>query len=306
MANFTRVRSTGMWTVSVLTPEEMEKFDANLAKAPNFVDGGTYAPTTAITIGGQGFYLTGPFETEGTFATYGDTFIGSDSTDALVVSAESTFNAPVTANALTTVTGVLTATDDVNLGTDSGDAINIAGILNAGAANFGGYTAINAAFYVQDSITTDGYLVVATDATVNGLSTFNDNVTIAAGASLTISSGTATFGGGMTIAAAATLANGGQILDRTLWVADSSQTVHCDRYERVVVTSLSETRVITLHDAAAVENSRVLVVNRGGGGFAVTVTDNIPALSFSLGTGYAAVFTWHSGSWVREYSFAVT
>jgi hypothetical protein len=73
-----------------------------------------------------------------------------------------------------------------------------------------------------------------------------------------------------------------------------------------VITSLSDsTKYIQLHDGNAVENTRIIVVNRGGGGFYVTVTDNVAVLSYSLGTGYAAVFTYHGGGWVREFSFAV-
>lgn len=52
---FSRVRNPAGWTNnSVVQPGEFEAFDANLANAVDGAGGGTYTPTTRLTIGGQG------------------------------------------------------------------------------------------------------------------------------------------------------------------------------------------------------------------------------------------------------------
>lgn len=61
MAHFARVRPSGFWTInSSVDPLEFEAFDANLFKAINGDDGGTWAPAAVITIGGLGLTVTGP------------------------------------------------------------------------------------------------------------------------------------------------------------------------------------------------------------------------------------------------------
>jgi hypothetical protein len=61
MANFVRVRVPGGWASPLTVDDsEFELLDAQLVKAPNFTDGGTYAPSNPITVGGDGFILSGP------------------------------------------------------------------------------------------------------------------------------------------------------------------------------------------------------------------------------------------------------
>lgn len=61
MAHFVRLRPSGFWTIaSVVTPAEFEAFDENLSKAINGDDGGTWAPSAQIVIGGSGLRVTGP------------------------------------------------------------------------------------------------------------------------------------------------------------------------------------------------------------------------------------------------------
>lgn len=55
MSAFDRIREPGEWAEGTpVHPNEMEVIDANLVKAPNFADGGAYAPTTPIEVGAGG------------------------------------------------------------------------------------------------------------------------------------------------------------------------------------------------------------------------------------------------------------
>jgi hypothetical protein len=139
MSNFTRVRATGMWTVSVLLPSELEKFDANLFKAPNFADGGTYAPSSAITIGGAGLTLTTTLNAAHA-SLLGNVTIGYDSSYTLNVNAISNFSstningyfACSNGGSFDGVPGDVYAFtvpvncyDDVTLGSSSADALQV-------------------------------------------------------------------------------------------------------------------------------------------------------------------------------------
>lgn len=58
MAHFPRVRAPGTWIVGTLLPAELEQIDAQLFKAANFDDGGTWAPAAAVVVGGAGIRVT--------------------------------------------------------------------------------------------------------------------------------------------------------------------------------------------------------------------------------------------------------
>ena len=61
MAHNTRIRSGGLWiTGSTITQDELEQFDQAQYEAINGDDGGTWAPSAVITIGGSGVTVTGP------------------------------------------------------------------------------------------------------------------------------------------------------------------------------------------------------------------------------------------------------
>jgi hypothetical protein len=59
--HFVRIRSSGLWiTGSTITTDELEQLDANLYAAINGDAGGTWAPSSLITIGGSGMTVSGP------------------------------------------------------------------------------------------------------------------------------------------------------------------------------------------------------------------------------------------------------
>lgn len=152
MAHFTRVRDTGMWTVGVLTPAELETFDAHQFAAVNGDTGGTWAPSSQIVIGGSGLQVTGAFSAIGNTAfgsseysehtftgtarfvaasfSGSSTFsglstfnanvvLGDASADTLTVNATSTFFSPATFSSAATFTG------GVVIGDSSSDTLTV-------------------------------------------------------------------------------------------------------------------------------------------------------------------------------------
>lgn len=66
MPHFVRIRPAGLWTIgSVLQPEELELFDANQSKALNGDEGGVWAPSALLELGGAGLKVTGPLNVPG-------------------------------------------------------------------------------------------------------------------------------------------------------------------------------------------------------------------------------------------------
>lgn len=62
MPHNTRIRSTGLWiTGSTITQDELERLDQAQYEAINGDAGGTWAPSSLITIGGLGMTVSGPF-----------------------------------------------------------------------------------------------------------------------------------------------------------------------------------------------------------------------------------------------------
>lgn len=65
MAAWDRIRNIGEWLLGTpVLPSEFEQIDANLAKAPNFAEGGNYAPSGIISVGGDGIDVLTPTRDE--------------------------------------------------------------------------------------------------------------------------------------------------------------------------------------------------------------------------------------------------
>lgn len=99
MAHHTRVRAPGLWTdFSVLLAAEMEEFDEDQYNSVNGDDGGTWAPSAAIIIGGSGMHVTGPLtadDLDGHVKTGKTLTIDNGGAFVTGSSATSTFNGPV-------------------------------------------------------------------------------------------------------------------------------------------------------------------------------------------------------------------
>lgn len=70
MANNLFIRSGGVWlSLTRLTSDELRRIDLAQKKAINGEDGGTWAPTTEIVLGGSGLRVTGALKAGGTVET---------------------------------------------------------------------------------------------------------------------------------------------------------------------------------------------------------------------------------------------
>lgn len=100
MANFAYLPNRGSlaaWaTGSLVTSNEFWFFESSIVKCPNFADGGTYAPTSPIVIGGSGIVMAGTLECDGAAVLNGNVTLGFATSNTLSVFATSTFAAPVT------------------------------------------------------------------------------------------------------------------------------------------------------------------------------------------------------------------
>ena len=59
MAAFSYVRPGGIWSAGIpVLHGELTQLDQDHFKAPNFAEGGTYAPSSAVILGGAGLNVT--------------------------------------------------------------------------------------------------------------------------------------------------------------------------------------------------------------------------------------------------------
>lgn len=147
--SFPRIRPDAPWT-GVVLGTELQDMDSYISAAIDGDSGGSYAPTSPITIGGQGLEVTGLLSAEGTFNFVGTSFFAQASVVLLfngdvsfgngtvefedaVVGVGATFSATVQA-------ADLIATDDATIG----DALTVGGASTFnGAAEFNGNVTID-------------------------------------------------------------------------------------------------------------------------------------------------------------------
>lgn len=196
MAHFNRIRSFGFWTLnSVLQPSETETFDANLAKAINGDEGGTWAPSAKIIIGGQGVEITGACligsllqAQAGATITGGDLTVSQDAAvqgdldvdgtatvNALAVVTNATVQDNLEVQGTTHLVGNVTANNDIACerlaihGSHLGSNI----LSVNGDARITGNTEINGAFACDGAASFGSTLAVGGALTVTGNTTFN-------------------------------------------------------------------------------------------------------------------------------------
>lgn len=163
MAHFTYTRSGGVWNTLPVAYSELAELDAKTYKAINGDEGGTWAPSSAIVIGGSGLTVVGAFVADGSFlVTSGGTI----------------------QNGLTT-TGTLNCQNNLTVGGNATFAgnVDVTGSLNAGElvstgnATIVGNLDINGGISAGDSITTTESVVANGNVTAAfGTGTFQNLV----------------------------------------------------------------------------------------------------------------------------------
>jgi hypothetical protein len=58
MSNLAYTRALGVWNPGVIRASELQDLDVKSVKAPNFAEGGTYAPSSPVIVGGAGMTIT--------------------------------------------------------------------------------------------------------------------------------------------------------------------------------------------------------------------------------------------------------
>ena len=262
MSNFIRIRSTGMWTVSVLLGSELEKFDANLFKAPNFADGGTYAPSSAITIGGSGLTLTTAMSGVSMTLTGGMT-VGSGS-------------------------------DAINLqGVVNASTINCGGYISCQSGGYFGAAGETYAF--EGNINAIGNVALgsssADELQVNSLSTFSGPI-----------SGTVSAQLGSTMAHDIFIAGSLRIYGESTPIsADFSVTSTSHANVLVVSTLTGANRTATLANTTFTTNA-VRIIKHGGGANTLYVVDALTSTTLaSLTAGQCGMFFYLGTSvgWIK-------
>lgn len=127
MAHFAYIHgaTAADWPIgTVVTPQNFADFDSGRFRSINGDEGGSWAPSSVITIGGSGMSLTG------NFVTAGNTTIGNATTGSLIVKQSTQFDCDVVigiggANTLIVNAPTSRFNGDVTLGSDSADTLTI-------------------------------------------------------------------------------------------------------------------------------------------------------------------------------------
>jgi hypothetical protein len=301
--------SQGLW-VGIVTQAEFWAFDNGQFKSINGDEGGTWAPSSPIVIGGSGLQVTGNAVLTGDSIT-----LGNNSADNLLVNATSLFYGPVYFN------GAVDFDDDVTI--SAGDE-----------AQINRDVAFNEDVQIDKLLTVNGTTVVASSSTESGI-----NITLgkAAGAdalevnatmdmngsmdisgalavhsNLTVDAGPSSFAGSLSIAGPVTLATGASIRKRWL-VFTTDQSVACTSYDWVEQDStVVAARTVNLLAAGAANGNVIRVYNRSQT-FICYVQNNgvsIDDVRYAFGSGDHAwvdyVYDNTAGGWRRLSSYGST
>lgn len=267
MAHFIRVRTSGFWTTnSTLLSTEMESFDAQLYKAVNGDDGGVWAPSSIIEIGGSGLKVTGVLTITGAA-----TFSGGVTANEVAITGDLT----VQTNA--TIQGYLTAETD----TEVQGALDVTGAttLSGGATVTGGDLSVALNLAVQGNadvtgdLTADGASVETLGIhsavapgevfTADGAGSFTSD--LAVGGALAVT-GAATVGGNASVTGTLTVTGTtiakGRFRRRVRTMGNAGETVSVSDYDIVYMPPgvMSADRTLTISTSGAVEGDVIRVV----------------------------------------------
>ena len=231
----------------------MEAIDANQSKAINGDEGGTWAPSSPIVVGGSGMEITGDLDVSGAA-----TFTGGVTADEIAVTGDLT----VQTNA--TIQGYLTAETD----TEVQGALEVTGAttLNGGATVTGGDLSVALNLAVQ------GNVVITSDLTADGASveTLGIHSAVAPGEVFTADGagsftgalevgGATTLTGAVSIAQPVTPTGSGRVRVKAILGADADTTYNAADAQCVHIPSSSSntTRTYTIDTTGAADGDRI-------------------------------------------------
>ncbi len=288
-------RAGGMWApFTVVLAAELADLDAKTFKAANFDDGGTWAPSSVITIGGQGINVTGP-AAFGQLVSFGSDVAVTGRVFAhgqLIVGGSASFSAPVTFVSSATIDGVLTVSGSPSF---AGLASFSNGISVTGSSAFQGVT--------LGTLATSGNAFVAGALHTAGSATFDSGINV---------TGTATLAGvACTDVNATTLAASGTITGRSVrpavvGTASTTTLSPVNGNEYYFGASLTADTTVQISDAGAVDGDWIEVCNASTG-HTVSINDPGGSLMITIknlsGQIDSVRFKRIAGTWVK---FSVT
>lgn len=263
MAHFTRTRAdlTAWTATSTVDDTEFNDLDEKTFKAINGDEGGTWAPSSVIEIGGSGLLMSALATFNGQAAFNGSVnftdHLGVSAGGSYSFGAEGSFSAKANFNS------------DVDLGDDSGDVITVAGTMTCNApVTFNGLA--------THAVTTnfDGGVNLNSITTINGPLVLNSSF---------IPSGT------------------GRIRQRIeMWSNDSNYVAnpwidHLVRLEG----SMTANRTVTIDDAQADDGDTFWIHNHNNE-FSVLVNSTVGSIEFGVvHPNTSQVFGRHAGTWSK-------
>lgn len=293
MSHFGYTRAAGVWApFTVARASELASLDAKTYKAINGDEGGTWAPSSPIWIGGQGVYMNGPLKAYGAVAFEPTSFgVAVPAGASLVVdSAKVKATSPNGTHSLT-----IDNAGAMPLGTwQWGSSAWAAGTVTiAGDFNFGG---------MGVTLAIDcGHLLVKTGSTA----AFAGPVTCVSGSAFEVAAGaTADLNGTTSIGGTTTITGAGHVNNRVAIAPDADTTYSVATVDEVIIESITAYRVYTLSNTGAADGSRVRFV--GGDGLTANVARveaNAGALAANLkmetGSYAWCEFVFSGGAWHR-------
>jgi hypothetical protein len=264
MAHFSRVRVFGLWVVnSTLLPSEMELFDAQLSKAINGDEGGVWAPSSLIEVGGSGIKITGPcVVTSEAQLQGGATVTGGN----LAVANDANIQGNATVGGTLEVAGETTITDTLNVAValmvQDGAAIGGEIVGLAGATITGGDLNVGDDIVCQGNAEIAGTLDVDGNAAIGG--TLGVGSTTVTGTLTT--TGNASLGGTLAVTGDATLSGTtiakGRFRRRVLTMGDAGATVSVADYDLIYMPPgvLTADRTLNISTSGALEGDVIRVL----------------------------------------------
>lgn len=299
MAHFSRIRAFGLWVLnSVLLPAEVEALDANQSKAVNGDEGGVWAPSAQIEIGGSGTKTTGPAEFTGDFEVTseaqlqgGATVTGGD----LAVADNANVQGNATVGGTLAVSGETTIFDVLNVSLDL--AVQGTATVTGEITGNGGATITGGDINVANNIVCQGNAEIAGTLDVDGAAaiagTLGVGSTTVTGTLTT--TGNASLGGTLAVTGDATLSGTttakGRFRRRVLTMGDAGATVSVSDYDLILMLSgiMSTDRTLNISTTGAVEGDVIRV----------STTEATHNLTVDYGTDVATLRVGGAARWVE-------
>lgn len=235
MAHFDFTRPGGIWaSPAVVQNAELADLDAKTRASINGDGGGTWSPTSVITIGGSGLAVSTTLTVSGTLNVTGNTVIGDDVSDTLTVNAASEFAGNVSFNSEVT----FNSNAIFELSVLFGDAVNVLSTLNV------------------SGVSTLASATIAS-LTASGAAAFNGPVGLGDGPGDTI-----TIAGTTNIENRVYCTGFGRVTHRSEVGGDSDHTYDpaIVRHVYVPPSTLTLNRVYTVYDANAADDDEITIL----------------------------------------------